>query len=82
MNAPHKFPATGFHWCPSCETVPETYVMSIPDMEDRGARFAITDALTGISWFRLHGALIPADVPLCSGCDAPLVAAPAMEFAA
>ena len=66
-------PASKPQFCHSCECETETYVMTPEDMEDRGTRFAVTDALTGISRYRLHGALIAADVPLCSGCDAETV---------
>lgn len=67
-------------WCPHCECETETYVMSADDLIERGARFAITDALTGITRFRLGSQLIAADVPLCGGCDAEITSAGALEM--
>ncbi len=57
-------------YCPSCACEADTYVMTADDLIERGARYAITNALTGISRLSLFGKLIAADTPLCGGCDA------------
>jgi hypothetical protein len=46
-----------------------TNEVSVAEAVELGAVFSITDALTGVSTFRLNGRMVATHTPLCYGCD-------------